>query len=56
MFAMRDEFGQVCPRCGGSGRLPNLATMSPSDEEPCPCTFGDDDADADANAGDGPAA
>lgn len=40
---MRNEDGNVCPKCGGSGVLQNLATMSPSDAEPCPCTYADED-------------
>ncbi len=45
-FLMRDEDGNACSKCGGSGVLRNLATLSPSDDEPCPCTQ-DDEADDD---------
>jgi hypothetical protein len=46
-FLMRDEDGNTCPKCGGTGRLRNYRTMSPPDDEPCPCTRGtDDDEDA----------
>jgi hypothetical protein len=38
-FLMRDEDGNTCPKCGGTGRLRNYRTMSPSDDEPCPCTL-----------------
>lgn len=46
-YLMRDKDGNACPECGGSGRLRNLATLSPADDEPCPCTdVSDDDAAA----------
>jgi hypothetical protein len=47
-FLMRDEDGNVCPRCDGTGKLRNFQTMSPSDDEPCPCTYKGDEGEADA--------
>jgi hypothetical protein len=46
-FLMRDEDGNVCPRCGGTGLLQNVATFSPSDANPCPCTYEDDEDEED---------
>jgi hypothetical protein len=37
-YQMRDRRGNVCPECGGTGKIRNLATLAPSDDEPCPCT------------------
>ena len=49
-YLMRDENGNVCPKCGGSGVKRNLATLSPSDDEPCSCTERNDDEETDEQA------
>ncbi len=46
-FLVRDEEGNVCPKCGGSGVLRNLATLSPSDDEPCACMESDSEENED---------
>lgn len=44
-FLMRDEEGNTCPKCGGSGMWQPHGSLSPSDADPCPCTYPDEDDD-----------